>query len=89
MSGNPDDDGKRTGLATGALLLLPVLCCGLPLMITAGVLGTVGTALGNPWVIGLAVVLLAGLVTMRLRRRSRPGPPPTDQEASSDRKWSA
>ncbi|HEX5116333.1 MAG TPA: hypothetical protein VFW65_14155 [Pseudonocardiaceae bacterium] len=69
MSTEPDHDGRRTALATGALLLLPALCCGLPLLITAGMLGTIGAVVGNPWVIGIAVVLVVSLVTIRLRRR--------------------
>lgn len=38
MSTNPDHEGNRTALATGALLLLPTLCCGLPLLIAGGAL---------------------------------------------------
>lgn len=28
LSANPSQDGKRSAVAAGALLLLPALCCG-------------------------------------------------------------
>lgn len=61
MSTDPDHDGKRAALTTGALVLLPVLCCGLPLLIAAGALAGLGSVLGNPWVIGATVVLLVAV----------------------------
>lgn len=59
--------------ATLGILALPVLCCGLPALLTAGVLAGVGgwlTAYGF-WVGGIAVLLVAALVGGRwwLRRR--------------------
>jgi hypothetical protein len=71
MSTNPDRDGKRTALATGALLLLPALCCGLPLLIGGGALAGLGSVLGNPWVIGTAIALLIAVVVWRTRRHAR------------------
>lgn len=70
MSTDPDHDGQRTALVTGALLLLPVLCCGLPLLIAGGALAGLGTVLGNPWMIGAAIALLVGIVVWRIRRRA-------------------
>jgi hypothetical protein len=58
MPANPDHEGKRTALATGAVLLLSVLCCGLPLLIAGGALAGLGSALGNLWVIGAGGALL-------------------------------
>jgi hypothetical protein len=49
MSITPGTDGKRTVFATIGLLLLPMLCCGLPALIVAGALGTVGSWLRSPW----------------------------------------
>jgi hypothetical protein len=69
MSTTPGSEGKRTALAAAGFLLLPILCCGLPLLIAAGALGAVGSVLGNPWVIAAAVALLIGLLPWRLRRR--------------------
>ncbi|MEU0469990.1 hypothetical protein ABZ215_38845 [Amycolatopsis sp. NPDC006131] len=90
MSTNPDRDGTRTALATGAFLLLPALCCGLPLLIAGGALAGLGSVLGNPWVIGAAIALLVAVVVCRIRRRARgarssdpaccaPEPPTRDQ----------
>jgi hypothetical protein len=67
---HPDHDGKRTALATGAVLLLPALCCGLPLLIAGGALAGLGSVLGSPWLIGAAVALLAGVLVWRVRRRT-------------------
>lgn len=51
------------------LLLLPVLCCALPLLIAAGAVGAVGSMLGNPWVIGAAALLLLVAMVWSARRR--------------------
>jgi len=75
MSNEPKSKNTTTVLATVGLILLPVLCCGLPLLIAAGafsalgVLGALGAVFGNPWVIAVAVVLVAGLLLWVLRRR--------------------
>jgi hypothetical protein len=68
MAADSGGGGKGTGLAMGGLGLAVVLCCGLPLLIAGGVLGGVGAVLGNPWVIGAAVALIAGGVVWRVRR---------------------
>jgi hypothetical protein len=70
MSTNPDHEGKRTVLAAGAFLLLPALCCGLPLLIAGGVLAGIGSVLGNPWVLGAVVALLVAVVVWRIRRHT-------------------
>lgn len=71
MSTDRNHDGKRTALATGALLLLPALCCGMPLLIAGGALAGLGSVLSNPWVIGAAVALLIAGVVWRTRHRAR------------------
>lgn len=74
MSSNPGSEGKRTALAAAGFLLLSVLCCGLPVLVTAGALGALGSALGNPWVIGAAIVVVAaGMVCCCGATRARPG----------------
>jgi hypothetical protein len=70
MSTTPGSEGKRTALAAAGFLLLPVLCCGLPLLIAAGALGAVGSVLGNPWVIAAAVVVILAAVAWFARRRT-------------------
>lgn len=70
MQHHSDTDGPSP-LATAGLLLLPVLCCGLPLLIASGVLGGLGAALGNPWIIAAAAVVV-GVVAWRVRRHSTP-----------------
>jgi uncharacterized iron-regulated membrane protein len=57
-------------VATVGIVLLPLLCCGLPLLITAGTLGAIASVLGSPWVIAVAIVLVLGVVLWRHRRRA-------------------
>lgn len=71
MSTDSGHDGKRNAVAAGALLFLPALCCGLPLLIAGGVLAGVGSVFGNPWMIGVAVALLVAVVIWRIRRHTR------------------
>lgn len=63
-------DDTRSTLATVGLLLLPLACCGLPVLIAAGVLGGAGAMLGNPWVIGAAMLVAAGGAAWLLRRHT-------------------
>lgn len=68
MADNPG--GRSRGwLPAVGFILLPLLCCGLPLVIATGALGVLGSALGSPWVLGGAVVVAAGLLAGALRRR--------------------
>ena len=69
MSTTSKGRSSRTGLAVGGFVLLHVLCCGLPLLIAAGALGTAGSFLGNPWIILAAVALAAAVLLWALRRR--------------------
>lgn len=48
-----DKRGVVAALGVGALL---ILCCAAPALLAAGLLGGLGTWLGNPWVIAAAVV---------------------------------
>ena len=77
MSTDPTDGGRHGVLSTLGIILLPILCCALPLLIVAGVLGGIGTVLGNPWVISGAVALLIGLLVWAWHRR----------RTSRNRKW--
>lgn len=72
MSSDPSQDGVRGTLATIGIVVLPVLCCGLPLLIASGALGGLGAVLGNPWVIGAAVALAVGTVAVLARRSGGP-----------------
>lgn len=69
MQHHSDTDGPSP-LATAGLLLLPVLCCGLPLLIAGGAPGGLGAVLGNPWIIAAAAVVV-GVVAFRMRRVHR------------------
>jgi hypothetical protein len=69
MSTDQTGGGSRGVLSTLGLILLPILCCALPLLIVAGALGGIGTVLGNPWVISGAGALLVGLLVWALHRR--------------------
>ena len=57
-------------LGAGAVLLL-ALCCALPMLIAGGVLAGVGGILGNPWVIGTGIALVALVVLVVALRRTR------------------
>jgi hypothetical protein len=70
MSREPGDRGDRSWVAALGLMLLPILCCALPLLIAAGGLGVIGSVLRNPLVIGAAVLILVGLVGWAVRRRA-------------------
>jgi hypothetical protein len=60
---------RRDTLKAFALLLLPLVCCGLPVLIAAGALGGLGAALRSPWLIGTAAVLGVAGVARLLHRR--------------------
>lgn len=62
-------NGDRGWLPTFGLLLLPILCCGLPVLIATGGLGVIGSVLRNPYVVGVALLLLVGLVAWAIHRR--------------------
>jgi len=64
----------RTTLATLGLVLLPLACCGLPVLIAAGALGAAGSLLGSPCVIGSAVLVAAGGAAWLLRRHTSNSP---------------
>jgi mercuric ion transport protein len=52
-----------------------VVCCALPVLIAGGALGAIGSFLGNPWVIGAAVLLVGGgVVAWRVRRHADASP---------------
>lgn len=62
------------GLLFGAgAVLLMALCCALPLLIAGGVLAGVGGLLGNPWVIGAGIALVALVLLVVARRRAHHG----------------
>lgn len=75
MSSDPKEQGRRGALPVLGLILLPLLCCGMPLLIAAGALGVFGAVgsvlLGNPWVIIGAVVSLTALLVWWVMRRRR------------------
>ncbi|MGH3863794.1 hypothetical protein [Actinokineospora sp.] len=90
-------NGNRTHLLTTAgLVVLPIICCALPVLIATGALAAAGSALGDPWVIGAAAVALLVLVAYRVRGRQptsaddsaccQPEPAADDPDSSSEPK---
>ncbi|MGV9770343.1 DUF4113 domain-containing protein [Microbacterium sp. NPDC003461] len=61
MTSKHDDRTRGGGLLLGAgAVLLMTICCALPVLIAGGMLtGIGGLLLGNPWVIGVGIALLA------------------------------
>lgn len=76
------NEGKRpSGFGFGVAGLAMVACCGGPLLLAAGVLGTVGGFLGNPVVIAVAALLVLGTILWAADRRARgraPSCPPEE-----------
>lgn len=70
MSRQPERDSKHSAVAIWALLLVPVVCCGLPVLVVSGTLAGVGWWRHSIWLVGIAVALLAiaALVVWRTRR---------------------
>lgn len=62
-----DSEPRRRTLTTLGLVSLPILCCGLPLLIAAGSFGAVGTVLGNPLLLGAATLALIAVIVRRVR----------------------
>lgn len=67
----PKPEGAPSGRWLGLLALLPILCCGLPLLLATGITAGAGAALGGT----AGLVLLVGavalaVVTLRRRRRA-------------------
>lgn len=71
MPCQPDRDGRRTVVVTCALLLAPIVCCGLPLLIAGGALAGIGSLLNSAWLVGLAVIILAVATVIAWRARRR------------------
>lgn len=67
----PEAQPQRSGWWIALLALLPIACCGLPLLLVAGVTAGSGAALGG---IAGAVLMLAGAAAFAIwavRRRTR------------------
>lgn len=69
MSTHRGGEGGRGMLSTLGLILIPLVCCGLPLLIVTGALGAIGSVLANPWVIAGVAAIGAGLLAWVLRFR--------------------
>ena len=81
MSTEPKSRTAPTVLVALGIVLLPLLCCGIPLLIgvgAAGALGATGVALGNLWMIFAAILLVAGVLVWALRGRRTAGSRPKD-----------
>lgn len=94
MTSKHDDRTRGGGLLLGAgAVLLMTICCALPVLIAGGMLtGIGGLLLGNPWVIGVGTALLAIVLLVVVRRRTRRGRvepdccPPTESAHRTDPK---
>jgi hypothetical protein len=65
---DPKDSGGGGWLLAPLIVLLPLLCCGLPLLIAAGAAVSLGSILRNPVVIAIAGALTLALGLLVLRR---------------------
>lgn len=76
-------ESTRSGWALVGLAILPVACCGLPLLLTA--IATIGTGAVVGGGVGVALlVVAAGVLTVAVRRRACH--PPTDPTATPRRR---
>lgn len=68
----PERNGGNGGKLLAGLAVLPILCCGLPLLIGAGVFTGASALLGNGALVavGLVAVLVAVAVAVRRSRRA-------------------
>lgn len=83
-----NQEPSGTGMAAAGIgaAVLMIVCCAGPVLIAAGALAGVGGFLGNPWVIGAAVVVgvVAVAAVVRRRRSGRDACcPPTGPGTSS------
>lgn len=81
QTGGTSEQQKGTGWSVGLLALLPIACCGLPLLLAAGAAAGTGAVLGGA--VGVVLLIAAALlaaVTLRRRRnaacRTDAGGPP-------------
>ncbi len=66
----PAGTGPMLAVLGGGLLL--ALCCAvLPIVIAGGTLGVLGSALGNPWLIGAGMTLMLAAGIFAIRRAAR------------------
>ena len=65
----PEKPRMGSGLWLGVLALLPMACCGLPLLLAAGATAGTGAALGG--VAGILLVVVAGVLAVLTWRRRR------------------
>jgi len=60
-----------SGVGFGLMAVVAIVtCCALPVLISAGVLATIGGVVRNPLIIVAATLVLGGAVAYALRRRS-------------------
>lgn len=70
MPSDADQDGQRKRSAAAGVLLIAILCCALPLLVTVGGLNLVGGILGQAWLIGPAGLIAIGAIWWAVRRRA-------------------
>ncbi|MGI8873152.1 MAG: hypothetical protein ACR2KP_02265 [Egibacteraceae bacterium] len=60
--------GHVTGRVTIAVVVAAIACCGIPLLVAAGLLTTTGLGLRNPVLVGGGVAVAAWLIVRVARR---------------------
>lgn len=66
-----EEQRKGSGLRLGLVALLPIACCGLPLLLAAGAAAGTGALLGGvTGVVLLVAAVVLAVVTLRRRRSS-------------------
>ncbi len=84
VSGKASDKPGASSWWIGLLALLPIACCGLPLLIAAGFFAGTGALLGGATgVVLLVVAALLVVVNLRRRRNATAG---ADATAPGDKK---
>lgn len=72
MVPHPDNRSGTGSRFAAAALLVPPLCWGLPLLISAGAPAAAAAILTNPWMIGVTGAVLALVVWRIAARHTRP-----------------
>ena len=83
-TGPTEEQRKGSGLRLGLVALLPIACCGLPLLLAAVAAAGTGAVLGGA--VGVVLLLAAVVMTVVTVRRRREAACPTSVDGPAGRR---